>query len=775
MMPSPLVAETSNRYRQLLDQTNCIVLSGAVEAFSECLRHFDDLLFDRAETAGSQQRNYIDGMNELRRQRNAIEGRYRAHLELALQSLVDGRPIAAEVILSGQWGSAESSLNLLSDQELEFRLAINQFANAITSKCKPVLVWLDDCLGQVSGIKDLDGETNPLSPRHIGAALHNAFLSCDLAAEVRLLLIKQCERELYEPLNRLYLTVENCLRDAGLKPIKQEVRHSDTASPRDSKRMRDEINKLLASLDHSELTEVPDWAKRFLGTPIQKDLAGNEETRMEDARNHLTGLFDALHHLLQVSRSDKNMPIDHAMHGMDYRALDQGEILSVLSRLQSMPSSLTEATVSEMDEPLSQRLKKEVINCAGQLGYDPNYAQLNPIDEDMIDLVSMMFTVLMDERDLPGKSRELICRLVVPFVKVAVLDRKMFIQKAHPARRLLNALAVACEGNSGQTPAEKNLMSKVEEIVERLLTEFNESLAIFSELENEFGAFLTQHHRRVEVAERRVAETQRGQEKLELARIQANTELMLRVGDTKPTLPHAFDAFLRLPWRHHLVLTILRETRDDKPEGAPPSQEVHEVLLIADQLLESVYRAQRREQKQNWLKPLHQQLYKVFASVGLFAEAATVAINALEETLHAVANARPDLERLLPEMHVHVEQTSESLDHSLFDYDDETPLQGQDGSDSISINFQDLQVGTWLDFLDKNGKVQSNKLSWVSPISQRFLFVNRRGMRFCVTSAPELEMMYRLGRVRLHSSDDAFDQAIHSVISQLDGDNMTLH
>ena len=154
-----------------------------------------------------------------------------------------------------------------------------------------------------------------------------------------------------------------------------------------------------------------------------------------------------------------------------------------------------------------------MLSSATQLGVDPGQTRLDPQDEDAIDLVGMLFDVMLDERELEGRSRELIYRLVVPFVKVAMLDRRMFVQKTHPARKLLNSLAEACEGNTGESQAERMLMAKVEEIIERLVAEFNENLAIFLTLEEEFREFLVQHRRRVEIAERRAAETQRGQGK----------------------------------------------------------------------------------------------------------------------------------------------------------------------------------------------------------------------------------------------------------------------
>ena len=74
--------------------------------------------------------------------------------------------------------------------------------------------------------------------------------------------------------------------------------------------------------------------------------------------------------------------------------------------------------------------------------------------------------------------------------QVAMLDRRMFMQRTHPARRLLNSLAEACEGNRGETPQERSLLDKVREVVDRLLAEFNENVAIFDTLEEEFRAFM---------------------------------------------------------------------------------------------------------------------------------------------------------------------------------------------------------------------------------------------------------------------------------------------
>ena len=62
---------------------------------------------------------------------------------------------------------------------------------------------------------------------------------------------------------------------------------------------------------------------------------------------------------------------------------------------------------------------------------------------------------------------------------------------------------------------------------------------------------------------------------------------------------------------------------------------------------------------------------------------------------------------------------------------------------------------------------QPAKLSWVSPISNRLLFVNRRGMRVCAASAEELAVMLKQGKLTLRQIDTAFERAMTQVLGKL--------
>ena len=733
-MNAPVMPAPPQRDQALLSRVRAKALPGLASVFAAALDRFDDALFDRSES-GSGHMQFLDAMRELRRQRPVLMASFDAHLDRVWQQWQAGNVQAADALLAAP--ASTDGLSLVDEDELEARLAVRNFAAVVGRDCRGVLARLERRLAWAQGHTELDSDHNPIGPGHVGVCLQSVFALTDVGASVRVVLLKLCEREFLPGLARLYEELDALLAAGGALPEAEPVA----------------IRRSVDAPTERAAPSVPHWMRR-LADPGAGDAGLADETA--DPGAQASSLLAALHGLLSHSRQQHGQSPEPP--GADQRSLSQQEMLNVLSLLQSTPEMLLPDCVDGEDISLAHRLKSEVLASAGQLGMDMSQARLGDSDEDAIDLVGMLFDVILDERDLPGRSREVIGRLVVPFVKVAMLDRRMFVQKTHPARRLLNALAEACEGNAGQTPAERTLLAKVEEITERLRSEFNENLAIFMTLEEEFRDYVLQHRRKVEIAERRAAETQRGQEKLEFARRRAAEELASR---QSADLPAPINDFLGTAWRHHLTLQLLRE-----PDESAVS--VVEALQLADGLLAELGHARTGAVTpgtpwlQSWLDPLA----RVFASVGLYGEGLQRSLAVLQRTLQVIAEQRPELTPVLPELPQLSMPTAPAPEAVPAELEQATRRREFNGDDAQ--RFRELEIGAWLDFVDKDGKVQAGKLSWISPISSRMLFVNRRGVRFCVASAEELAVMVRLGRLRPHENDSTFDAAMLGVIDRLD-------
>ena len=72
--------------------------------------------------------------------------------------------------------------------------------------------------------------------------------------------------------------------------------------------------------------------------------------------------------------------------------------------------------------------------------------------------------------------RAALARLIIPYVRVAMLDRRMFMQSSHPARRVLNLLVEAFETASPEVGNYRSLREQAFGIVDRISNEFDDDV-----------------------------------------------------------------------------------------------------------------------------------------------------------------------------------------------------------------------------------------------------------------------------------------------------------
>lgn len=716
------------RQVQLIEKLCEHALPRLTGALGSVLGRVDDALFDFMQHAGQREDStrYIDAMRVLRLRRENIERRFQADLGGAFAALLRGDTVCAD------WAVANpdnSELSLVSEEELEVQLAAKQLAESLGADHGQVVAQLNQRIGWLAGGIELDANTNPIGPGHVAAAIHAATQNCEVPLHVKLILFKLCERELGTGLEDAYHGINQWLIGADVLP------------------------------------ELPRLRQRFAvrRQPAPKPAAAEAAPAAPEVVSEAQAreMFNALHLLLSHYRSVHFGP--SIMPGEDMRALHAQEMVDVLSLLQTEISPGLRTALENPGASLAQRVKAEVLAGAASLGLDPAQTRLDPLDEDAIDLVGMLFEVLLDEREIAGKARSLVGRLVVPYVKVALLDRKMFLRKTHPARRLLNAIAEACENNHAETPAERALLEKAESIIERLVAEFNENLAIFEMLLEEFSAFLDQHRKRVELVERRAAEAQQGRERLEQARERVAAELAERM--TGRELPPSLELVLKTYWSHHLLVTSLREG-----EG---SDRYRAGLVAGDALIACLDEAHcGMSGLLATLPTLRSELDPVLASSGCVGESAATIVRAVTDELRKIA--RGDIPAPVPEPAVAAAVPPPLHAQSELESAREEPVlrlvSDRDAMDFDPADIErlrDMPLGTWVELSDAEGKRQAVKLAWVSPISSRLMFVNRRGMRMCVASVEELAVLMKQGRLALRPVNSAFERAMHQVLGRL--------
>jgi len=726
-----------DRNAALLEHVRLLALLPVGEIFQAVVDVLPARLDEQAGRAGQGQIDLIEAKHQVRRHRERSLSRFRSHLVNAWQLLELGRPLSVEYKLAetGLDQDGGTKLSLLSHQEMDVRLAIRRMADAIAHRWRPELMRVNRDVGLLAGGLKLGDDTLPFGPHHIGAGVFDAFQEMTLAPAARVAIIQICEQELQERLGALYCGLERRLVEV--------VRSSETALLQPRSRQRIPSSGHLQQGDAAP-EQAPDWIARFFAQWQPPSANGPVAAGAEHVRVAEQILPAELHALLRRSRDDLG-ELDRR------RRLSQRELLSVLSLMQSMPDQAP----GPRQGRLPQLLKADILAAAGKLGIEVSQVRLDPVDEDTLDLVAMLFEAMMDQCHLQGAQRSAMLGLLVPYTKVALLSPELFLRENDPPRRLLNLLADAAECLSGDEAAEKQLRVEFDRTVERIVSDFAEHTEVFAVLLQSFGTAFGNYRRRVEIAERRATELHRAQERREQARRFADGALAARTQGR--ALPAAIQDFLQRYWAPYVAMAMLR--------GDSGQADLTEALGLADALLEELDLARVHGQARPWLEQLQPALGRLLDNLGLSGADARAAREALRDALSA--QARPD-ESILAELPPLPRPLPTAVPEPPAPAAWEDPLPPSQVDEVTAAYFRQMPLGTWLDFVSRDGSVRAGKLSWISPISARLMFVDRRGGRMCVASPDELSALAQLDRVRAHRHEDAFYSAMQGAIDQLE-------
>jgi hypothetical protein len=590
-----------------------------------------------------------------------------------------------------------ANLSLLSEDALETQLARDQVIDGMSRQNARSLEMLGRRIAGSLGREDLDEAANPMSPAFIVHALASALEQAASNPAHRISALRTIERPLADALADAYQRCEAMLA-SGQLPQK---------SPRPA------MPPQPAAAARPAPGPAPGAQDGMLFAQLLKLL---ESRRTAPAREQPAPLFDPGTVTPMVPK------------------IGSSELLSILALMQH---ELLDPSAGQANgaESLAERLQREVAANARKLGMGGERLNLGETDQETLGMMARLFDSLLENAHFDNRSRRKIDRMLVPFTRVAVRDRYMFDTREHPAWRLLNTIAEACSGNTGDGPQERELLDHVDRTIDRLVAEFNEDIAIFETLEQELRSYMGQNRKRLALAEKRAAQARHGRERLEAARKAATEELRQLRGDRD--LPPAVGTFLDLHAAHHIAQLILREGH-----GSP---RYAQAMGAVDGLLQAHDFKQAPVGEPPQLP--RDRLEEILASSGYVGEAAAAIVDELQDEL-----APPPVVEAEP---VPAETGADTETRERGDAVAEPRMRIVAGTDLLDFDAEThervraLRVGDWLQLLATSGRMEPAKVSWVSPISSRLLLVNRRGVRVLTASTEELAAMVKQDKARL--------------------------
>lgn len=732
-IPLPLAGRSIRpRFGQLEQGCRQLVMNHLDQYLAHTFEQVDDALFAQADKAANnlEQALYFDGMRAVRQQRAQVVRRFHQQLAGGFAAYLEGlSPDSATPP-----PEERPPLSLLAHEEHEENVLLTNMVKRCRHHCLAVLPPLEERLAQLCPDPQAAlREDSPFSPETVAGAFRLALPAEGLPLAIRRTLYALFEQHVMASLDLLYAALDRHLREAGI--LSQPGARAAPPRPAGA---------------------APRPAER---RPLRGDRAAapaGESAQLFQGVTHLLGR----RHRSALPGAAGSAPGTSLPELPRAGTYSEADLLAALNRLQQI--SARDIDSSRLQQPqdvaqLKARLQEELEAACTLPGQ-----QLRADDADIIDLVGMLFAYILDDPGLPDRCKTVLSHLHTPYLKLALRDRELFTHDDHPARRLLDSMARAGARFVEDSDA-SGLLARMQDIVERIIQDLGGDLAGFERLLEEFEAHLRRLQQRVELREHRTLSAARGRDRLYAARQQAGTQIRQTL--IGRSLPPLIQNLLENSWHDLLALIHLRQGEQ--------SEEWRHACLVGEQLAWSCTPLERndRERLQRERLALLEALRSGLQQLGgLSEEEIRRLLQGVVTCQHAVQARQPELAARLQA------RLPDSPLGALLHEQGESEASGATLPAELEAELQRLQAlpfGSLFAF-HEDGQLLRLRLSWVSPVSRHYLFIDPCGEHSRTWPAERLARALRDGQVRLlgEPSDTPLMeralQAIYRVLQRLE-------
>lgn len=726
------------RFGDLVQSCRKLVMNRLAEHLTGVFAQVDDTLFECAEKAENNQVQtlFFDNMREIRRQRPQIERSYHQQIAQNFSDFLDGKlippPSASEL-------DAEH-MALVQNEDYEESLQVTNMVSRVKARCAQPLFALEQRLALLNNGQKLGEDINPFGPQMIAQAFRDALTPCPFPLRIKVILYTLFDTHVMQSLDNIYAALNQRLIDAGVLPnLKYTAQRNNPPAQAKATPTAVHTEPSIAGSTSNRNSPATGQADTQRYSTDSSDLSGPPPSDPQELLGNLATLLGEHRQrnldapLLGGTRSIASFTPREATSTYSASAL-----LDALNRMQQQSAN-----------DLSQRLHRpqQVEGLKADLQQQleahselPGQQKVSDQEADVIDLVGMLFDFILDDDNLPDTCKTTLSHLHTPYLKVALQDKALFTQHHHPARRLLNAMAQAGVLYGGEGD-ERGLLAKMQWVVERVIHDFFGDLQLFDGLLDEFNEFVATLRHKVELRERRAVEAAKGRDKLLGARQHAVDVIANSLTNRQP--PTIIRNFLELTWADVLVFVLLRNG-DQSPEWQRAS-EAAEQLAWSGTLLDDA----GRERLQKLRVPLLEDLRKGLELLGGYHEdGIRRLLQDLVACQHAVQAKQPQvaarLKPTLPESPLAAMLGEDAALTTL------APRESTLSARALALakELGHIEFGTWFEFVSGD-QVRTLKLSWFSPTTRNYMFVDQSGQRVAIKPITQLATEMEQGLARI--------------------------
>ena len=774
----------SQRIFDTLKQGAITEIQSLVEGYLE--RVVNDF-FDRADHAASNsiQQYYLESRQAIQAKGFLFQNAFKAEITARIDSFfMQEQNEGIEAIV--KTAEVGDELSLVDDHALEQDLTLKTMVSQADKTYQEALFALAARLSELLQRPSIEAGDLPIGPEQLCASLQATISVFEVDIGAKILLYRLFDGAVLKRLSNIYERLNQVLIDQGVLPrLKHTIRKSAVTTQ----------TAAAANLDNSPSTanDDADEADQQLSSDLYQVIRNLQSNLREQPATQTAsgaeaadltswlGASTAINEVFSPPSKVLAQGIGIAQHEST-PVFSHDELVSALTAIQkNQPRSQTKVDTSKelVDHSahlLNQELKKLIAE-----GHD---GKLSALDADTIDLVGMLFNYMLDDKALPDSVKAILSHLHTPFLKIAVRNKQLFIQRKHPARRLMNTMADAGSRWVAGAGGDAVVLAKIQHTVDRVLNEFEDNVDLLAELLGEFRAFVEARQQRSALTEKRTLETAKGRERIEAAKQSALAELDQRIASHP--LPQAAIDLLSKPWADFLSFNYLRYG-ENSGQWQQALANVDELVALFEAHRSAVANDEANTQTTEFNQHLRQRQVELWQG--------------FRQGLMTTGYHQNEIDRLLEP----IEETLLALDleqarRPFDENDDRRPRQnwGRSQQNSISTSLlmpkkntliktaaqvkeeipslhreiadalTTIEFGTWFDKVEGD-TVKRIKLSWYSPVSTNYLFVDSYGIKVGVIPLNELAKHIFEGSMQIVAGESLslFDRAMQAIADTL--------
>jgi len=584
----PVSNSQEAQFERLLKECRELALDRLSNSVRSMLDKVEDALWSLADpTHDREVRNlYITAKDKALPQRKQIEEQFRANYLAEFTNRIS-RKQRDEF---SRFDLSTLELGLVNDEDLEETLKVNEMAGKLRRYCEEELHALDQRVGVLIGDANLQGEGNPFSPQAVCSAYKQTCRHLEPNLKVRMIFHKLFDDHVLDDVRSIYKDLNALLSQRSILPkIRYGVRRSTggvNARPGLTAGVPPAMTAggvVGAAAGEAAYGVDAGGGERDFFAVLQGLMAMNTQGAQLAGPPLLGGsavpggvVPSASGGAVQVpgfppimgmppgaqgvlgARSSGGAPIAGTA-ALPSGFLHGAELIGSLTRLQQGDIGASSGVAPALDV---SAVKAGTINVVRQLKSSEIGSSVDQTDGMTIDIVAMLFDHIFDDKRVPQALKALIGRLQIPVVKVAVLDKKFFSKKSHPARRMLDALGEFAFGLDESFNQDSPVFKRLETIVQRLLDGFEDNIEIFEVLHADLLTLIREENQRAEQGAKEAARKIAYMERLEVGKAVAQFEIKKRAETAR--MPQLILKFLADEWVKLLLLAHARHGKDSE-------------------------------------------------------------------------------------------------------------------------------------------------------------------------------------------------------------------